>query len=134
MAILSNIEHVTEREGEYFVGQTRVTLRSVIVAWERGGEKPESIITAFPTVSLADAYGAVAFYLDHRTALDGRFAEQRQEFERLRAESQATDPTFHVDLRRRMDDWAAKHPRTFDADGKDITPPESPDVASVQRI
>jgi hypothetical protein len=54
-------------------------------------------------VSLADAYSAVAFYLDHRQDIDLFFAEQSREFERLRAESQAANPEFYADLRRRMD-------------------------------
>lgn len=100
---IHTVEHVQERDDDYFVGATRVTLGSAIAAWQQGGERPESVTEAFSAVSLADAYGAVAFYLDHRQELDQFFAEQSREFERLRAESQAANPEFYADLRRRMD-------------------------------
>jgi uncharacterized protein (DUF433 family) len=100
---LHSTEHVQERDGDYFVGSTRVTLGSAIATWQQSGERPERVTEAFPSVSLADAYGAIAFYLDHRQELDQFFAEQLREFERLRSESQAADPEFYADLRRRMD-------------------------------
>ncbi|HEY8325944.1 MAG TPA: DUF433 domain-containing protein, partial [Ktedonobacterales bacterium] len=97
------VEHVQERDGELYIGQTRVTLSSVISAWEQEGQRPERIPAAFPAVSLAAAYGAVAYYLDHQEELDRYFEACRREFERLRAESQAADPAFHARLRERME-------------------------------
>ena len=100
---IHTIEHVREHDGDYFVGATRVTLGSAIAAWQQGGERPESITEAFPSISRADAYGAIAFYLDHRQELDQFFTEQMREFERQRAESQAANPEFYVDLQQRIE-------------------------------
>lgn len=97
------IEHVQERDGELYIGQSRVTLSSVIAVWKQADQRPESIPAAYPAVSLAAAYSAVAYYLDHQEELDRYFEEGRREFERLRAASQAADPAFHSDMRRRME-------------------------------
>lgn len=97
------IEYIQEREGELYIGRSRVTLSSAISAWQQGNQRPESIPEAFPTLPLAAAYGAVAYYLEHRDELDRYFEEEQREFERLRAESQSADPAFHADLRQRMD-------------------------------
>lgn len=102
MAIHS-VEHVREREGEYFVGNTRVTLYGAIGAWKNNGRTVEGIVDAYPSVTLADAYGAVAFYLDHEQEMDEYFAFLQREFERRRAESQAADPEFHAETRRRKE-------------------------------
>ena len=97
-----SIEHIQERDGDLYVGRSRVTLSSAISAWKQGGQRPESITAAYPTLSLAAAYGAVTYYLDHQEELERYFEEGRREFERLRAESQAADPAFHADMRQRM--------------------------------
>ena len=97
------VEHVQERDGELYIGRSRVTLSSVISVWKQEGQRPESIPEAFPTVPLAAAYGAVAYYLDHQEELDRYFEEGRREFERLRAESQAANPAFYASLRGRME-------------------------------
>jgi hypothetical protein len=39
-------------------------LASIIYAF-RDGASPESVRQSFPTLSLAQVYGAIAFYLDH---------------------------------------------------------------------
>jgi len=96
------IEHVQERNGELYIGHSRVTLSSAISAWKQGGQRPESITAAFPSLSLAAAYGAVAYYLDHQEALDQYFEAGRREFERLRAQSRAADPVFYADMRQRI--------------------------------
>ena len=104
MAIhLQTVEHVQERDGELYIGHSRVTLSSAISVWKQGNQRPESIIEAYPTLSLAAAYGAVAYYLDHQEELERYIEERRREFERLRAASHAADPVFHADMRRRME-------------------------------
>ncbi len=47
------------------VSDTRVTLESVLALFQQGAS-PEEISQAFPSVSLADAYATIAFYLRNR--------------------------------------------------------------------
>jgi uncharacterized protein (DUF433 family) len=56
-------EYVEEREGAYYLAGSRVSLASVIFAF-REGASPETIRQNFPSLSLAQVYGAIAFYLN----------------------------------------------------------------------
>jgi uncharacterized protein (DUF433 family) len=62
-------EYVEERNGAFYVAGSRVSLASVIFDF-RGGASPESIRQDFPSLSLAQVYGAVAFYLNHPDACE----------------------------------------------------------------
>lgn len=95
------VEYVSERNGELYVAATRVTLRSVIEDWKQG-RTPEQVTEDYPSVPLAAVYGSIATYLERRAEFDRRFAEDDAEFERLRAASQAADPTFHASVRERI--------------------------------
>lgn len=54
----------TDEHGVIRVGNTRVMLDSVLVLFEQG-EAPESIQSAYPSLSLEHVYGAIAFILGH---------------------------------------------------------------------
>jgi len=57
------------RDGVALVGNTRVRLETVIAAFLRG-DSPEQIADSFDTLSLADIYGVLAYYLKHRDEVD----------------------------------------------------------------
>jgi uncharacterized protein (DUF433 family) len=57
-------EYVEERGGGYYLAGSRVSLASVILGF-RDGASPETIRQNFPSLSLAQVYGAIAFYLSH---------------------------------------------------------------------
>jgi uncharacterized protein (DUF433 family) len=46
------------------VGATRVTLDTLVGAY-RDGNTAEEIVQQYPTLSLADVHGAIAYYLTH---------------------------------------------------------------------
>src|SRR3954454_6503303 len=56
-------------QGTIRVGQSRVTLDTVIGAF-RQGTNPEEIARPFPAVTLAEIYGAIAYYLQHQAEVD----------------------------------------------------------------
>lgn len=95
------VQHVEERDGEYFVRDTRVTAHSVIAAWKRGAA-PEEIKEQFPTISLADVYNVISYYLDHQELLDAHFAETNAQYERDRAADHNARPEFYAEMRRRV--------------------------------
>jgi uncharacterized protein (DUF433 family) len=97
----TTIEHVEERNGEYYVAHTRVPIGVVIAACERG-DRPERIVEQFPSLSLADVYGVIAYYLDHKADLRMHFARRRDEYERTRQAARAERPEFYSDLQRRI--------------------------------
>jgi uncharacterized protein (DUF433 family) len=61
--------YVEERGGGYYVAGSRISLASVIFAF-RDGASPETIRQNFPSLSLGQVYGAIAFHLDHPTESD----------------------------------------------------------------
>lgn len=68
------------------IGTSRVTLNVFITEFESGA-CAEEIVASFPTVSLADAYATIAYYLRHRAEVDEYLKELRQEEVRLYAEA-----------------------------------------------
>jgi len=100
--VKSIAQHVQEREGEYYVADTRVPLGVVVASWQRG-TPPEHIIEQFPALSLADVYGAITFYLDHEGELEAHFEALHAEYERERLAARAQRPEFYAELRRRID-------------------------------
>jgi uncharacterized protein (DUF433 family) len=67
-------EYIEERGGGYYVAGTRVSLDSVVYAF-RGGESPETIQQNFPSVTLEQVYGAIAFYLGHQAEVDANIRQ-----------------------------------------------------------
>lgn len=92
-------EYVVESAGRYWIRDTRVSLDSIVYAFLRG-DSPDSIADAFPSVGLESVYGALTHYLAHRDELDEYLSREREEFQRLRAESKAAHPGLYAKLQR----------------------------------
>jgi uncharacterized protein (DUF433 family) len=88
-----------DEHGVIRVGQTRVRLDTVIMAW-RQRESPEQIVENFDVLDLADVYAVISYYLHHRAEVDEYMARNQQEGERLRAEHERRFPS--VGLRERL--------------------------------
>lgn len=94
-------EYVLPRGGNVYIGDTRMTLDSIVLSW-RGGETSQSIHEGFPTVRLAAIYGTIAYYLDHQAEVDA-YLNELDELERIgRAESEAANPEFYTNMRKRL--------------------------------
>jgi len=59
------------------VGKTRVTLDTLVAAFQRG-ETPEEIASNYDALSLAEVYQAIGYYLAHQTEVD-EYLQRRQE-------------------------------------------------------
>lgn len=75
-------EYIEQREGGYYVVGSRVSLDSLAYAF-RGGESPETIQQNFPSLSLEQVYGAIAFYLGHQAVVDANIREGEEKLHRL---------------------------------------------------
>ena len=73
-------DYVEQRDGGYYVAGARVSLDSIVYAF-RGGESAETIQQNFPSLTLEQVYGAIAFYLDHQAEIDKYLEETKREFE-----------------------------------------------------
>jgi len=86
---LTAIQYVEQTpQGGWRVSGTRVSLDSVIQA-HLAGRSPEAIVGDFPTLTLEQVHGAIAFYLHNRPELDQYLKEQQARWEQLRQESEA---------------------------------------------
>lgn len=75
------------------VGQTRVTLDSVIWAF-RNGATAEEIVQRYPSLDLADVYAVLAYYLRQTPDVDAYLDEQQAASAETRARVEAQhDPT-----------------------------------------
>jgi uncharacterized protein (DUF433 family) len=99
----SGIENIVERtpDGTWRIAGTRVSLDSIVYAF-RYGSTPEEICQDFSTLSLDQAYTAVAYYLRHRDAIDAYLAEQDQYDQIARQELAQRHSAFYQDLRKRL--------------------------------
>jgi uncharacterized protein (DUF433 family) len=77
-----------DSDGQIRVGGTRVTLETVILAFQQGAT-PEEIIDQYPAIELLDAYSAIAYYLQHRAQVDAYLAEQHRLGEEVQAANEA---------------------------------------------
>lgn len=75
-------------EGGWRVTGTRVSLDSVVRGyWD--GSSPEEIAEDYPSLSLEQVHGALAFYLRNRAEIDHYLAQQDARWEQFRKESEA---------------------------------------------
>lgn len=87
-------QYVEYRDGGYWIERSRVSLDSVVYAYQQG-KAPEVISHSFPAISLAQAYGAIAFYLSRQREIDEYLAKARAEYEAQRQTTRDADPSFY---------------------------------------
>jgi uncharacterized protein (DUF433 family) len=75
-----NSEYIEERNGDYYVAGTRISLDSVVYSFERGNSI-EAIQKELPLLRLSQIYGAIAFYLDHQEAVRSYLEAKEQVIE-----------------------------------------------------
>ncbi|MBZ0274811.1 MAG: DUF433 domain-containing protein [Anaerolineae bacterium] len=81
----------TDEGGIIRVGDTRVTLDSVIADFNRG-MTPDEIVRDFSVLKIADVYQVIGYYLANQAEVDTYIRRQRDEAERIRREWEAEHP------------------------------------------
>jgi uncharacterized protein (DUF433 family) len=92
-------EHVEQREGVYYVPETRISLDSIVYAF-REGCSPETIREDFEGLTLAHVYGAIAFYLDHQADIDAYLLQRREQWAELERQGTPASPDLQARLER----------------------------------
>jgi uncharacterized protein (DUF433 family) len=72
-------EYIEQREGNYYVVGTRVSLDSIVHAFRRG-ESPETICQNFELLRLEEVYGAIAHYLANQADIDAYLIRQTEKW------------------------------------------------------
>jgi uncharacterized protein (DUF433 family) len=67
-------EYVKKLEGAYRVGETRVSLDSLVFLF-REGMSAESMVDSYPALTLEQVHGALAFYLASQKEIDAYLIE-----------------------------------------------------------
>jgi uncharacterized protein (DUF433 family) len=100
-------DYVTQIDGAYRITGTRVSLDSVVYAF-LDGQTAESIAQSFPVLTLEQVYGAITFYLAHRTEVDEYLRQGETEFEALRQRLRDQNPLLYQKLRAFKQQQSAK--------------------------
>ena len=91
-------EYIELREDNYFILGSRVSLDSMVYGFLEG-ESPETILDNFPTLTLEQVYGAIAFYLGHQAEIDAYLKKKAIAYE----EARRSQTHISADLRARLD-------------------------------
>ena len=92
-----NKQYVEQRDGGHWIAGTRVSLDSIVYAF-LSGQTAESIAQSFPTLTLEQVYGSIAFYLANRPEIEAYLEKAKADFEALRKASRQADPMFYQKL------------------------------------
>src|SRR6266851_8959790 len=68
-------EYIEERDGNYYVAGTRISLDSIAHAF-RCGKSPVTICQNFELLRLEEVYGAIAYYIANPADIDAYLARQ----------------------------------------------------------
>jgi uncharacterized protein (DUF433 family) len=77
-----------DRDGVMRIGTTRVTLATVVAAFHDGAAA-ETIAQQYPSLTLADVYAVIGYYLRHQADVDAYLAEQQAEGDLVRQQNEA---------------------------------------------
>ena len=78
----------TNEDGVILVGRTRVTLDTVVAVFNQGATA-EEIAHRYPSLSLADIYATIAFYLKHQSEVEAYLQHRQQRSQEIREMNQA---------------------------------------------
>ena len=77
-AVTENIPLQTDPAGVVRVGNTRVTLDTVISAF-RDGATAEEIVQQYPSLNLADVYHVIGYYLRRTSEVDAYLQKRKDD-------------------------------------------------------
>src|SRR5215510_3100821 len=99
-------QYIEFREGDYYVSGSRVLLESIVMEF-LDGRSLESVQQSFPSLKLAEIYGAVAFYLDNQAEINSYLQQRSARYEAQRQANISQDEKFHQRLQDKASE--AKH-------------------------
>lgn len=99
--------YIDERDGALRIAGTRVSLASVVIGFQEG-ESPEQIVQSFPTLTRAQVYGAIAYYLENEKMTNEYLSEVQREFERSVPPLSQANPELFARLQAAREKMASK--------------------------
>jgi len=92
-------DYVKKVEGAYRVGETRVSLDSLVYLF-REGMSAESMVDSYPALTLEQVHGALAFYLANQKEIDAYLIEGQRAAEVQHRQSRQTNAELIAKLQR----------------------------------
>ncbi len=92
-------EYVRKLEGAYRIGDTRVSLDSLVYLF-REGISAESMVECYSALSLEQVHGALAFYLANQKEVDAYLVEGQRSAESQHKQSRQTNAELIAKLQR----------------------------------
>ena len=87
-------EHVSKNPdvcgGKPCVAGTRIRVWDIHFWHDLRGASPQEIVAAFPSLTLADVYAALTYYLDHREEIEAEMDRAKQFVEQMEREQGPT--------------------------------------------
>lgn len=81
----SEIELTKTEEGVIRVGNSHVSLDTVIIAFSQGAT-PEQIVEDYDSLDLSEVYAVISYYLQNRMEVEEYFAKRKIHRNKLRAD------------------------------------------------
>jgi len=91
MTFLIEVEPVPlemDADGVVRVGGTRVTLDTVLAAFQEGATA-EEIVQQYPSLHLADVYAVIGYYLRRRQEVEAYLRERQQKANEVRQQNES---------------------------------------------
>ena len=92
-------EYVNRVEGAYRIGDTRVSLDSIVYLF-REGMSAEAMVESYPALTLEQVHGALAFYLANQPEVDAYLMEGERTAAMQHAQSRRTNAELIAKLQR----------------------------------
>ncbi len=77
------------------------------------GDSPQDLVEGFPSVSLADVYAAIGFYLPHRETIDSYLREREAEEARMHTAYEAEFPSRFPSREGLLARWQSQYGAPF---------------------
>jgi uncharacterized protein (DUF433 family) len=97
--VLERVPIRTDADGVVRVARTRVTLDTIVDAFETGATA-EEIAQQYPSVPLVDVYSVITYYLRHKPEVDAYLRKRDEQAGRVREEVERRFPS--TGLRERL--------------------------------
>lgn len=85
----------TDADGVVRVGGTRVTLDTIVAAFEEG-LTAEEIVQQYPSLPLADVYAVISYYLHQRPEVEAYLRQRQQQADAIRRQNEARFDPYGV--------------------------------------
>ena len=97
ISVVLSKQYVEQKNEGYWLINSRVSLDSIVYAF-LSGSSVENIVQSFPTLSLEQVYGAIAFYLANQKIIDAYLQESEAQYKKQHKTAQKQNTALYQKL------------------------------------